>query len=269
MAEEELFRGKWALVTGASSGIGEEFARQLGARGANLALVARSEDKLAALASELRGVHSIEARVFPADLAERGAAEVLEQRVRSAGITVEHLVNNAGVGDAGYFVGSDLARQMNVLRLNCEALVALTHCFLPGMVKRGSGGVLQLASIQAFVPVPGMAVYSASKGFVRVFSEALAEELRGSGVRMTLLCPGHVESGFQEAAGFADPKFTMVGQLSAEVTVRVALEGYAKRKRVVVPGGMNRLGALAARMAPTKLAVRNAGRLMRKLGRLD
>lgn len=266
---DELFRSKWALVTGASSGLGQEFARQLGARGANLALVARSEGKLAALAAELSGVHSIQTRIFPTDLSERGAVEDLARRVRDADISVEHLVNNAGVGDAAAFVDSDLSRQTNMVRLNCEALVALTHCFLPDMVRQGSGGVLQVASIQAFVPVPGMAVYSASKAFVRVFTEALAAELQGSGVRMTVVCPGHVETGFQEAAGFANPKFTMVGQLSADVTVRLALEGYVSGKRAVVPGGLNRLGAFAARMTPTRLATLSAGRILRKLGRED
>lgn len=257
------------MVTGASSGLGLEFTRQLAARGANLALVARSEGKLAGLAAELSGVHSIQTRVFPTDLSEHGAAEDLARRVRDAGIAVEHLVNNAGVGDAVAFVESQLSRQTNMVRLNCEALVALTHCFLPDMVRQSCGGVLQVASIQAFVPVPGMAVYSATKAFVRVFTEALAEELQGTGVRMTVVCPGHVETGFQEAAGFANPKFTMVGQLSAEVTVRLALEGYARGKRVVVPGNLNRLGAFAARMTPSRLATVSAGRILRRLGRVD
>jgi short-subunit dehydrogenase len=264
----EIFRGKWALVTGASSGIGEQFARQLAARGAHVVLVARSKGKLEALAEELRKSGG-EARVLPVDLAESGAGGRLFEQLRAAGVAVEHLINNAGVGDAAYFARSDLERQRNVLRLNCEAVVELTHRFLPAMIERGSGGVVQVASIQAFTPVPGMAVYSASKSFVRVFSEALADELRGTGVRMMVLCPGHVESGFQEASGFAQPDFSMPGQLTAEETVRAALDGYARGKRVFVPGGVNRMGVAAAKVAPSGFVTRTAGRMMRKLGRLD
>ncbi len=265
----DVFRGTWALVTGASSGIGEQFARQLADRGAHLVLVARSADKLAALAAELRGTRQIDARVVPMDLAERGAASRLAEQVRAEGPVIEHLINNAGVGDAAYFAQSDRERQLNVLRLNCEALVELTHCYLPEMVARGSGGVIQVASIQAFTPVPGMAVYSASKSFVRVFAEALAEELQGTGVTMMALCPGHVESGFQSASGFADPDFDMPGELSAEVTVRAALDAYTRGRRLFVPGGLNRMGAAVARIAPSRFVTRTAGRMMRKLGRLD
>lgn len=264
----ELFGGTWALVTGASSGIGEEFARQLAARGAHVVLVARSAEKLERLAGDLRSTHGVQVRVMPADLAQPGAGARLEEQVHAAGLTIDHLINNAGVGDAAYFAQSQLARQLNVLRLNCEAVVELTHRFLPKMVERGRGGVIQLASIQAFTPVPGMAVYSASKSFVRVFGEALAEELRGTGVRMTVLCPGHVESGFQEASGFADPDFSMPGELTAEETVRIALDGYARGKRLVVPGGVNRMGVMAAKVAPSSFVTRTAGRVMRKLGRL-
>lgn len=265
----DVFQGKWALVTGASSGIGEQFARQLAGRGAHLVLVARSEDRLQGLGAELKEASRIDVRVVPMDLSERGAASRLADRVREEGPVIEHLINNAGVGDAAYFAQSDRSRQLNVLRLNCEALVELTHCYLPEMVARGSGGVIQVASIQAFTPVPGMAVYSASKNFVRVFSEALAEELRGTGVRMLALCPGHVESGFQSASGFADPNFSMPGELSAEVTVRAALDAYARGRRVFVPGGVNRMGAAVARVAPSGFVTRTAGRMMRKLGRQD
>lgn len=271
MAErmDELFGGKWALVTGASSGIGEQFARQLAERGAHVALASRSAEKLDRIAGELRATHQVECRVFPADLAEPGAGAQLAQRVRAAGIVVEHLINNAGVGDAAYFAKSELARQLNVVRLNCEALVELTHCFLPEMIERGSGGVVQVGSVQSFTPVPGMAVYSASKSFVLVFTEALAEELRGTGVRMMALCPGHVETGFQTASGFGDSDFGLPGELSAEDTVRIALTGYAKGRSVVVPGSLNRMGVAVARVAPSGFTTRAAGRIMRKLGRLE
>ncbi len=265
--QSELFSGKWALVTGASSGIGLELARGVAKRGANVALAARSEDKLQTYASELEREYGVSTRVFRADLSLPGAGGELYRRVSGAGIAVEHLFNNAGVGASGPFAKSDHEKELALLRLNCEALVDLTHAALPSMVARGSGGVLNVASLQAFMPVPFMATYSASKAFVRTFSESLAEELRGSGVRVTVLCPGHVPSGFQAAAGFEDGAVDPPGGLSAAETAERGLSAYVRRERVVVTGIVNQLGAVAATALPNRLVTRLGARMMRKFGR--
>ncbi len=263
----ELFRGKWTLVTGASSGIGVELARTVAAWGGNVALAARSVDKMEALAADLRGEHGVEARVFGADLAAAGGAGDLARRVEEAGLVIEHLVNNAGVGTIGAFAESDLDAELRMLRLNCEAVVELTHRYLPRMVARGSGGVIQLGSVVSFLPVPYMAVYGASKAFVRSFTEAVAEELAGTGVRMTAVCPGHVPTGFQTAAGFAEEAQAAPGALSAEKTAQLGLEGYIRRETVVVTGVVNRINVAATGVVPRKIVARVGAKMMRKFGR--
>lgn len=265
--ERALFSGKWALVTGASSGIGKELAKGLAARGANVALAARSEEKLKELAAELEGAHGVHARIFRVDLSRPGAGRELYRWVSEAGIEVEHLFNNAGVGSSGPFAQSDHDRELGLLRLNCEALVELTHAALPGMVERGSGGVLNVASMVAFMPVPFMAVYSASKAFVRAFSESLAEELSGTGVRVSVLCPGHVPTGFQAAAGFQEGAVSPPGALGAEETAELALRGYARGERVVITGLVNQMGAVAATALPNRIVTRIGAKMMRKFGR--
>lgn len=263
----ELFLGKWALVTGASSGIGLELARGLARRGAHVALSARSEEKLRAYAEELEREYGVRTLVLPSDLSRSGAGRELYSRACDAGIVVEHLVNNAGVGASGPFARSDHDEQLALLRLNCEAVVELTHAVLPSLVARGSGGIFNLASVQAFMPVPFMAAYAASKAFVRSFSESLAEELRGSGVRMTVLCPGHVPSGFQAAAGFEEGALNPPGAMSAQETAERGLRGYAAGERVVVTGIVNQLGTVAATMLPNGLVTRVGAKMMRKFGR--
>ncbi len=262
-----LFQGKWALVTGASSGIGTELSRQLAERGAHVALAARSEEKLRELASELESKHGVRTHVVRVDLSLSESGRWLAARLGEAGIEVEHLVNNAGVGLSGPFAKSELGRELSLLRLNCESLVELSHVLLPGMVQRGSGGVLNVASLQGFMPVPFMASYSASKAFVRSFSESLAEELSGTGVRVTVLCPGHVPTGFQAAAGFEEGAVHPPGALSAGETARLALRGYARGERVVVTGLVNQLGAVAATALPNRIVTRVGAKMMRKFGR--
>ncbi len=192
-----------ALVTGASSGIGAEFARLHAAKGGDLVLVARREDALRALKAELEKAHGIEANVLAADLAEPDAAQRVFQATQDAGLEIEFLINNAGFGGHGKFHERDLAADRAMMQVNMGALVDLTHLYLPAMIARKSGRILHVASTAGFMPGPLQAVYYATKAFVISFSQAIAEELSGTGVTSTALCPGAVDTGFI-AAGDLD-----------------------------------------------------------------
>src|ERR671910_248005 len=218
-----------ALVTGASSGIGEQFARQLSERGHELILVARRSDRLERLAGELLGT----AHVVPCDLAAE--ADSLAGKVAELGLEVDLLVNNAGFGTYGHFVDLDPRREAEEVRVNCEAIVTLTHAFLPAMVKRDRGEVIVVASTAGMQPIPYEATYSASKAFALTFTEALHEELRGSTVRVLAVNPGPVPTEWQRIAGHDDT--TLVpGEIPAEQVVRESLEAYDGGRRPVIPG---------------------------------
>jgi short-subunit dehydrogenase len=189
-----------ALITGASAGIGEELARIHAAQGGDLILVARREERLESLAAELRAEFSITVDVIASDLAQPGAAALLAEAVAAKGLVVDVLVNNAGFGGHGKFHDADLNREQRMIQLNITALTELTHLFLQGMVERGEGKVLNVGSTAGFLPGPLQAVYYASKAYVNSFSQAIANELEGSGVTVTVLCPGPVATEFQEAA---------------------------------------------------------------------
>ncbi len=242
-----------ALVTGASSGIGLELARLLAADGHDLTLVARSADKLEALAAELGG-----ARVVAADL---GSPEGVDQ-VLAAVPEVDVLVNNAGVGDFGPFAEADEAKTAAMLQLNVVTVTALTRAYLPGMVARGSGRVLNVASTAAFQPGPLMAVYYATKAYVLSFSEAVAEEVRGTGVTVTALCPGPTESGFQAGADMEDSKLVKGRNLTSAATVAKA--GYRAMQRgeaVEVVGLANKVMASSVRFTPRPVIRRMVHRM--------
>ena len=260
---EDLFTAQWALVTGASSGLGEEFARQLAARKCNLILTARSKDKLTSLARELADQHAIKTEVVALDLGAPGGAEKLCAAVDALGHPVVHLISNAGFGTYGAFLDQEGARQAEMVRLNCEALTVLSHHFVRGMLARKAGGVIHVASVASFQPAPFMAVYAASKAYVLTFSEALNEELRGSGVRCTALCPGPVATGFQKTAGAGIAASQKRAILSAEETVARGLRAYERGKRTFIPGGMNRAGALGSKLMPRGVVVRAVGKIMR------
>ena len=254
MSLPEAGNGATALVTGASSGIGEAFARKLAERGYRVALVARSEDKLRALADDLGG----DTEVFACDLADAAARDRLAQEVESRGLTVEVLVNNAGFGVYSDFAESDRERELKQVRLNVEAVVDLTHRFLPGMIERGRGAIVNTASTSAFQPIPGNAGYAAAKAYVLALSEALHEETRRSGVTVTALCPGPVKTGFQDASdahAFADtlPKLMWV---DAGKVAEAGLRGAERGKRLVVPGAPNRISGAAARFSPRPVLLR-------------
>lgn len=260
---EDIFAGTWTLITGASSGLGEEFARQLAARRSNLLLTARSKDKLAALAGELARAHGVRAEAIALDLAAPGGAARLCEEVGRRGHDVTHLVSNAGFGSHGPFIEGPPERLAEMVRLNCEALTVLSAHFLPRLVARRAGGVLHVASVAANQPTPYMATYAASKAFVLSLSAALSEELRGTGVRCLALCPGPVQTGFQAVAGADIAPGQRRAILSAAETVRRGLDAYVEGRAVFTPGALNRAGALGAKLLPRGLVVPAVGRLMR------
>ena len=219
-----------ALITGASSGIGEEFARQLSARGYELILVARRKDRLEKLAGDLPG----KATAIECDLATE--AGELAARVEQGGLQVDLLVNNAGFGLRGRTLELDPKREAEMVRVNCEAVVTLTHAFAPGMVERGRGGVITVASTAGMQPLPYEATYGATKAFAISFMEALWMELRGSGVTLTVVNPGPVKTEWQEVAGHTEETPLPPGMITAERCVSDALRAYDRKKRSVITG---------------------------------
>jgi short-subunit dehydrogenase len=232
--------GQSALVTGASMGIGVDLAECLARDGYDLILAARSEAALNAVAGRLSAAHGVKAAVFAVDLGEHGGGTRLAQAVSAAGLKVDVLVNNAGFGNAGVFAGSEIGPQLGMIDLDVRALVELTHIYWPEMLAQNRGGVLNVASMAAFVPGPLMAVYYASKAFVLSFSEALWEEARGTGVHVSCLCPGATKSKFRERAGTGS---TRLGQTAVVMeSMPVAEAGYAglrNNQRVVITGKGN------------------------------
>jgi hypothetical protein len=233
------------LVTGASAGLGAEFARQCAARGDALVLVARRRDRLEALAAEL----PVETDIIAADLSEAGAAGRLADEIASLGLDVETLINNAGFGLVGRFAELSLARQREMIDLNVRTLAELTHLVLPPMLERRRGAILNVASTAAFQPGPHFAVYFATKAFVLSFTEALHQELKGSGVKVSALCPGPTATEFGGVAGFKSARFNRFAA-GAEGVVRAGLAGLQRNKALVVPGTLNKLTAQSARIVP-------------------
>ena len=245
---------KVALITGASAGLGVEFARQLSARGHRLVLAARRRDRLDQLAKELGN-----ARAVAIDLSRPGASVELLNDVERAGEQVELLVNNAGFGLIGRFAELDAARQREMIDLNVGTLVDLCRATAPAMVDGKSGAILNVASTAAFQPGPKMAVYFATKAFVLSFTEALHEELKPHGIKVSCLCPGPTRTEFGEVAGFGgNGMFDRVAMNAAEV-VEAGLAGLDKNHAVVVPGVVNKIGAASTRFAPRPLVRKIAG----------
>lgn len=248
------------LITGASSGIGRELARCFSADGARLALTARSGGPLQELAAELRKKRGLDARVFIVDLARAEGPVQLSNLLQTAGLKPDIVVNNAGFGAHGPFAELPLERQLEMLQLNIASLTHLTRLFLPGMLQRRRGGVLNVASTAAFQAGPSMAVYYATKAYVLSFSEALAEETRGTGVTVTALCPGPTHTNFSAALGLGSPsrvfsRFAM----SAEEVARFGYQAFRQGRVVAVPGFRNKAGACAVRFVSRRVARRIAG----------
>jgi hypothetical protein len=255
-----------ALITGASSGIGYEFARTFASHGYNVVLVARGEAKLRELAQTLEPHHAINATVLPTDLAQPAAPDELATALQTQGIQIDVLVNNVGFASYGFFHELDLAKELSMIQVNIVALTHLTRLFLPGMVARRQGRILNVASTAAFQPGPLMAVYYASKAFVLSFSEAIANELAESGVTVTALCPGPTQSGFQERAAMQDSKLVQSGLMTSAEVVRQGYEGLMQGKPVVIPGLNNKIGAFATRFVPRQTAVRIVRRMQERTG---
>ncbi|MHB8438046.1 MAG: SDR family NAD(P)-dependent oxidoreductase [Acidimicrobiales bacterium] len=258
MALPSPSRARTAVVTGASSGIGEQIARQLVSRGHGVTLVARRADRLEALAKEFAGT-GVRAEVLAADLADRTVRAELLGRVEALGLEPDILVNNAGLSTVGPVAKSDPEAELRMFEVDVAAVADLCSRFVPGMVERGRGAVLNVASTAAFQPLPGQAGYAAGKAFVLSYTRALSAELRGTGVSVTALCPGPVQTEFENVAGFRDgeaegtlPKFMWE---SAESVAKAAVDGLARGQGVVIPGAANRVGAMMAHFAPKRVLV--------------
>ena len=238
-----------ALVTGASSGIGVALATELASRGHTLILVARRAERLSELAAEIGGEHGVRVEWIAADLTDAADRDRVPAEVATRGLVVDLLVNDAGMGTSGPFHELPIEREIQMIRLNVEAMVALCGAFVPGMVERGSGGVLNVASVSGFMPVPQQATYSASKAFVLTFTEALTFDLHGTGVTATALCPGPVKTEFEgiidglPSALFIDP----------DQVARTAIDGLEHGRVSVVPGAFNKVNAISGRYAPRRV----------------
>ncbi|MGB5811067.1 MAG: SDR family oxidoreductase [Polyangiales bacterium] len=245
MAQREI-----ALITGASMGIGKELAVLFAADGRDLVLVARSEDKLRAVAADLEAAHGITAHVVPADLSDPASPSRIFGALAEKGIELDYLVNNAGFGATGPFAELSLEFQRDMLRVNIEALVALTHLALQGMLRRGKGRILNIASSAGFQPGPLMSVYYASKSFVILFSEGVAEEVRGTGVTVTAHCPGATATNFAESAGNAKSMLFKLGAASAPKVARHGYRAMMAGRVVAIEGLINKIAAFSNRFSP-------------------
>ncbi len=251
-SEWSSWQGTTALVTGASSGIGEEFARVLAGQGADLVLVARREDRLKRLADELRAAHGVRVQVEALDLAAAEAPIELHRRTREAGLTVDLLVNNAGFGLYGPHMDIPWEREAEMLQLDIVALARLTRLYLEDMLARGRGRVIQLASIGAYQPSPTYAAYAAAKAYVLSFGEALDYELRGSGVCCTVLSPGVTRSEFLAVSGQPLRPFHRLTMMSAREVVEIGLRASLRGRPSVIPGVVNKLSVGFLRLVPRR-----------------
>jgi short-subunit dehydrogenase len=259
------WHGKWALITGASAGIGAALARELAAGGTNLILTARRRDRLVGLAGELSTKHDIRTLVCVADLAQPLGPQEIFEFTESKNIVVDLLVNNAGFGAYGEFYKTRLDRLVEMVQVNISAVVHLTHLYLPGMIERKSGDILILASTAAFQAVPYITTYAATKSFDLQFAEGLAEEVRQYGVRVCALCPGSTESEFLDVAG--QRHHTRRPQETAKKVAHVGLAALAAGKSSVISGFTNWLGAETIRLVPRRMVTRIAGGMFRPQGK--
>jgi short-subunit dehydrogenase len=248
--------GKWALVTGASAGIGTALAEELAAGGTNLVLTARRKDRLEKLAKALRAKHTVKTVVFVADLAEPSAPDKIFAFTKEKGMEIDLLINNAGFGQYGEFPSVEKQRLLDMVQVNCSAVVHLTRLYLPEMVARRRGDVLILASTASFQAVPYISTYAATKAFDLLFAEGLAEELKPYGIRVCALCPGTTESEFHAVSG--QEKFKKNAE-TAEKVARTGLKALAAGKSYVISGLGNYLGAHGERLVPRRFVTRVAG----------
>lgn len=247
----------FVVITGASAGIGECFARALAAEKQNLILVARREERLNELAEKLKQQHGIQTVVLQADLAEEAGAEALARQISDGGWALSGLINNAGFGDRGAFTDLPLERQLAMIQVNVTSLVSLSWQLLPSLRKQPRSFVINVASTAAFQAGPNMAIYYATKAFVLSFSEALHEELKSSGVAVSTLCPGATDSEFAQEAHMTDTKLFKAGTMTAEAVVKKSLA--QRRKAIVIPGLRNLLMVWSGKLSPRAVTRRLAG----------
>jgi uncharacterized protein len=251
--------GKTALVTGASVGIGRDLAELFARDGHHLILTARNESQLHELSAKLRDQYHVNAEVIVEDLSVSGASQRIFEQLQSK--SIDYLVNNAGFGTHGPFADADIASQLAMLQVNIVALTHLTRLFLPGMLQRGSGRIMNVASVAAFLPGPLMAVYYATKAYVLSFSEALASEVAGGGVTVTALCPGPTKTEFQIRAGIANTPMFQNRAMSSEKAARLGYEAMMRGKRTIVTGFSNKLSAFGTRFVPRRATAAIAKRI--------
>lgn len=257
--DKDTIRRATALITGASSGIGYELARRFAQDRAGLVLVARSAEKLAAVADELRSLGAPNVEVIVADLARPDAVPTLLRELTVRRLEIDVLVNNAGYGQSGSFATTDPATELQMIQLNVAALTALTKGVLPGMLARKQGRILNVASVAGFLPGPFAAVYGATKAYVVSFSEALAEELAGTGVSVTTLAPGPTATGFAARANMQGSRLFRLGTaMTAEAVAAVGYAGLKRRRRLVVPGVINKIQLQSLRISPRSWVVKIA-----------
>ncbi len=266
MTSTQVFRGKWALVTGASSGIGVALARELASHGAKLILTARRKERLDSLAAELTA-RGTEVRIVVADLNDSAAPQLIYDQTEGAGVLVDILVNNAGLGQFGAFHQSPVEQELSQVRVNCEAVVRLSRLFVPRMVERRRGWVLVVASTASFQPVPYLTTYAATKAFDRFFALGLAAEVARFGIKVTALCPGTTESEFFEVA--RSGAFKGHGVQSAEDVARQGIDALARGQRTIVPNFAGRFSALLVRFVPNGLITGVIEKAVRRRAKLS
>lgn len=255
------WRDKWALVTGASAGIGKALAAELAEGGTHLVLTARRRDRLEELAKQFRSQHKINVEIFEADLARPSAPEEIFQFTKEKGIAVELLVNNAGFGQYGELTAVEPQRLLDMVQVNCNAVLHLTRLFLPTMIARRSGDVLIVSSTAAFQAVPYISTYAATKVFDLYLAEGLAEEMKPHGIRVCALCPGATESEFHDVA--SHPQHVRRSGETAEKVAKTGLQALAAGKSYVISGMGNYFGAHGVRLAPRRLVTRIAAKMFR------
>jgi hypothetical protein len=261
------YQGKTALITGASGGIGYELSKELAAKGFDVIVVARSKDKLEQVAAEITQKYKVKAHVVVQDLERPAAAQELYDKIQGLGLTVDALVNNAGFGTYGLFAESDFAKQSAMMQVNMVVLTQLTHLFLPAMLKKGDGYIMNVASTASFQAGPLMAVYCATKAYVLSFTEAIANELKGTGIKVSALCPGVTQSGFHnDMAAMQSSTILSTKRMSAEKVAKIGVNGLLANKTVVIAGTTNSLLAFSVRFFPRKMAASTARRLMESRG---
>lgn len=245
-----------ALITGATSGIGYALSKQFAANGCNLVLVARDAERLARISEDFRSEYAVDIHWIAKDLSTANAAQELFDELQDRGVHVDILVNNAGFNEYGSFVDTDLRQELGMIQLHIATLTALTKLFLPAMVQRNHGGILNVGSTGSFAPTPLVAVYCATKAYVLSFTEALALELRGSGVRVTALCPGATESEFASRANMASARLFQTGVMDANAVAEAGYRALQRGKTIVIPGCVNKVNIVFLRLLPRAMVAR-------------